>query len=94
MEPEPILLGDLVHDPDLEYHVKVGKIVHRLRESSWVKSMPEEELIHRHLDELERCGRLHDPVGVSIELAAIMDEARYFRVPVYTTIIVPRSDTL
>lgn len=94
MEDPTIHLGDLIHDTSMEWSERVQLIVDRLRRNEWVRSLPDHELIHHHIDELERCGRAHNVVGTQIELAAIFDEALYFRVRIVTHIIVPKADTL
>lgn len=81
-----IYLGDVFAADDKSLVEKRDLVVHRLRESDWVRNTPEYEPLHQYLDELSR---VTQPGDFWSAFAAIDGEANYARAWIELTLAVP-----
>lgn len=83
-----IHLADLLYDDTLTFRQQRERVTHRLSESAWVKSLPDWEPVHAHIEEM---GRTVTELAFMSSLNAVLSEADYHRCLVVTTILVDHS---
>lgn len=83
-------IADILLDPELDLVERWRRVADRLRRSPWVRSLPEHELIHRHLDDLAS----GDLARVGLAIDSLYDEATYHRVHIETDLVVPNPESL
>lgn len=83
-------IADILLDSEIVVAERWRRVADRFRRSPWVKSLPEHELIHRHLDDLAS----GDPARIGLAIESLFDEAAYHRVHIETVLVIPNPEAL